>query len=72
MGNDVKKQLFKVMKASDDKISNELEAAVKFGKWIMIENVNEKLSPELEPILVPEIKTKSKNKYIKLGDKEVD
>jgi len=72
MGLDIKEKLFKVMKASDDKISNELEASVKFGKWIMIENVNEKLSPELEPILVPEIKTKSKNKYIKLGDKEVD
>jgi len=72
MGLDVKKQLFKVMKASEDKISNELELSIKIGKWLMIENVNEKLSPELEPILVPQIKIKGRLKTIKFGEKEID
>lgn len=60
------------MKATDDKISNELEMSIKFGKWLVIENVNEKLSPELEPILVPQIKFKGKSKLLKFGDKEVE
>mmetsp|Transcript_98262 Transcript_98262/g.211923 ORF Transcript_98262/g.211923 Transcript_98262/m.211923 type:complete len:90 (-) Transcript_98262:2991-3260(-) len=72
MGSDTKKQMFKVMKATDDKISNELEVAIKFGKWVVLENVNEKLSPELEPILVPQIKQRGKNKHIKFGDKEIE
>jgi len=72
MGLDVKKQFFKVMKASEDKISNELEMSIKLGKWIMIENVNEKLSPELEPVLVPQIKIKGRLKTIKFGEKEID
>jgi len=65
-------QMFKIMKASDDKISNELETAIKFGKFVLIENVNEKLSPELEPVLVPQIKIKLKSKTIRFGDKEFE
>jgi dynein heavy chain len=72
MGTDLKKQGFKILKASDDKISNTLEAGVKYGYWIMIEGVNEKLSPELEPILVPKIKTKGKNKTLKFGEKDLE
>jgi len=62
---DIKKELFKILKASDDKISNELEIAIKFGKWIIIENISEKLSPELDPILVPQVKHKGKTKLLK-------
>jgi len=53
------------MKANDDKIGNELEMAIKFGKWIIIENLGERLSPELDPILVPQIKPKGKTKLMK-------
>jgi len=63
---------FKIMKSNDEKISNELESAIKFGKWFIIENVNEKLSPELEPVLVPQFKIKGKTKSIKFGDKEFE
>jgi len=55
------------MKASDDKISNELEMAIKFGKWIIIENVNEKLSPELDPNLGASVEIKRKNQTTKIG-----
>mmetsp|Transcript_98258 Transcript_98258/g.211909 ORF Transcript_98258/g.211909 Transcript_98258/m.211909 type:complete len:204 (+) Transcript_98258:641-1252(+) len=72
MGKEVKKQMFKIMKASDDKISNELEIAIKFGKWVILENVSEKLSPELEPILVPQVKVRGKSKTLKFGDKEIE
>jgi len=72
MSRGEKGNMFKVMKASDDKISNELEAAIKFGKWVVIENVGEKLSPELEPVLVPQIKVKLKSKTIKFGEKEFE
>jgi len=68
----VKKQFFKVLKASDDKISSELEKAVRNGWWVLIEGVTEKLSPELEPILVPQIKQKGKMRLLKFGEKEID
>lgn len=60
------------MKASDEKISFELEVSIKFGKSFLLENVGEKLSPELEPILTPEIKVRGKSKLMKFGDKELD
>lgn len=59
------KDLFKVIKNNDDRLNIELENAIKFGKWLLIENVNETLSTELEPILNPQIKFKGKNKLIK-------
>ena len=74
MGTALRGNLFKVMKATDDKISNELEVAIKLGKWILLEGVTEKLSPELEAILVPQMKTSKsgKSSTIKIGDKEID
>jgi len=67
------KSLFKVMKATDEKLSAELEMAIKLGKYVILENVGEKLSPELDPILTPQIKTKGKNKIIVMAEKkEVD
>lgn len=65
-------QFFKILKATDEKISMELEVAIKNGRFVLLENVNERLSPELEPILVPQFKQKGKNKSIKFGDKELD
>jgi len=65
-------QFFKILKASDEKISMELEVAIKNGRFVLLENVSERLSPELEPVLVPQIKQKGKNKSIKFGDKELD
>lgn len=61
-----------MLKASDDKISSELEKAVRNGWWVLIEGVTEKLSPELEPILVPQIKQKGKMRLLKFGEKEID
>jgi len=64
-GFDLKKDLFKVMKASDDKLSSEIEMSIKFGKWLIIENMDEKISSEFESILTPQIRIKGKTKILK-------
>ena len=63
---------FKIVRINDEKTSTILEGAIKFGQTVLIEGVTEKLSADLEPILVPQFKTKGKNISIKLGDKEID
>jgi len=63
---------FEVLKATDDKISKVLETSLKLGKWVLIEGVTEKLSPELEPVLSPQIIQKGKQRLIKLGDKDIE
>ncbi len=37
---------------SDKKFLQNLENGVRFGKWILLENVSEKLDAALEPILL--------------------
>lgn len=64
--------MFKILKAADDRIGQEIEAGIKFGKWLLIENMQEKISAEFDSILVPQIRTKNKQKIIKLGDKEIE
>lgn len=73
MGNDMKKPgFFEVLKATDDKISKVLETSIKLGKWVLVEGVSEKLSPELEPVLSPQITKKQKQTLIKFGDKDIE
>jgi len=64
-GFDLKKDLFKVMKATDEKLTSEIEMSIKFGKWLIIENMNEKVSSEFESILTPQIRIKGKTKILK-------
>jgi len=45
-GFEVKKDLFKVLKSADERISQEIEAGIKIGKWILVENMSEKISAE--------------------------
>lgn len=67
-----KKTNFKILRNGDEKTSTILEGAIKFGQSVLIEGVTEKLSADLEPVLVPQFKTKGKNVSIKFGDKEID
>jgi hypothetical protein len=41
-----------VVRQSDKKFLQNLENGVRFGKWILLENVSEKLDAALEPILL--------------------
>ncbi len=40
------------MKVSDDKLMRNMETAIGFGKWVLIESVGRELDPALEPILL--------------------
>jgi len=55
-----KKTNFKIVRNNDEKTSTILEGAIKFGQTVLIEGVTEKLSADLEPILVPQFKTKAR------------
>lgn len=71
MGNE-KKNNFKILRNNDEKTSTILEGAIKFGQTVLIEGVTEKLSADLEPVLVPQFKTKGKNVTMKFGDKDIE
>jgi len=65
MSSDYKRELFKVLKPSDEKIQHELELAIKMGKIILLEQVAEKIPNEIEPLLTPIFKNKGKIKILK-------
>jgi len=69
---DYKKELFKIIKPTDNKLANEVELAIKYGKLMLVENVGNILNSEFDPILTPVFKMRGKNKMIKLGEKEVE
>lgn len=71
-GYEVKKEMFKILKSADDRISNEIESGIKNGKWLLVENMTEIISAEFDTILSPQIRIKGKTKIIKLGDKEIE
>jgi hypothetical protein len=53
---------------SDKKFLQNLENGVRFGKWILLENVSEKLDAALEPILLQQKFKQGGSEMIKLGD----
>ena len=55
-------------KMSDPTLLRNLELAVQFGKWFLIENVGEELDPALEPILLKQV---DKTGTLRLGDKSI-
>eukprot|EP00801_Mesodinium_rubrum_P000083 Mrub_00083.p1 GENE.Mrub_00083~~Mrub_00083.p1 ORF type:complete len:1986 (+),score=436.27 Mrub_00083:724-5958(+) len=71
-GYEIKADLFRIIKSADDRISQEIESGIKHGKWLLVENMQEKISAEFDSILNPQIRTKNKTKIIKLGDKEIE
>eukprot|EP00744_Colponema_vietnamica_P000902 GILI01001554.1.p1 GENE.GILI01001554.1~~GILI01001554.1.p1 ORF type:complete len:2075 (+),score=684.51 GILI01001554.1:415-6225(+) len=71
MGRDTEAGV-EVCKLSDPNFLRTLELGIQFGKWILLENVNEELDPALEPVLLQQ-KIKQGGSYvIKLGDKTVN
>lgn len=57
-----------VVKPTDKDFARTLENAVRFGKTVLIENVDETLDPTLDPILLKQIYTHQNQSMIKLGD----
>ena len=52
---------------SDSTLLRNLEVAIQYGKWVLIENVGEDLDPALEPILLKQVE----KGYLRLGDKSI-
>ena len=57
-----------VIKLTDKNFLRTLETAVQFGKWILLENINESLDAALEPILLQQKFKQNGQDMIKLGD----
>ena len=57
-----------VVRQSDKKFLQSLENGVRFGKWILLENIGESLDAALEPILLQQKFKQSGAEMIKLGD----
>jgi len=60
-----------VFKQSEANLLRNLELAIQFGKWVLLENINESLDPALEPILLQQKIKQGSGFVIKLGDKTV-
>jgi len=60
-----------IFKQSESNLLRNLEMAIQFGKWVLLENVGESLDPALEPILLQQKIKQGSSFVIKLGDKSV-
>ena len=72
-GFDVKSTSFQCVKMSDPKMMDAVISGVKYGSWIMLDNVGIELDNSLEPILQrQQVKNKYSNFYeIKIGEKVI-
>ena len=70
LGKDIETGL-DVFKQSESNLLRNLELAIQFGKWVLLENVGESLDPALEPILLQQKIKQGSGFVIKLGDKSV-
>ena len=60
-----------VVKQSDRNLLRVLENGVRFGKWVLMENVGEKLEAALEPILQQSTFKQGSQTMIRLGDSTI-
>jgi dynein heavy chain len=70
MGKDVPTGL-DVFKLSEGNLLRNLEIAITYGKWVLLENIGEELDPALEPILLQQIVKMGSSYTIKIGEKNV-
>jgi dynein heavy chain len=61
-----------VTKLSNDKFLKQIEAAIRLGQPVLLENIDETLDPSLEPILSKAFTKEGGLTKIKVGDKLVD
>ena len=63
---------FDCVKLNDGKtFTRALENGIRFGKWVIVENVQEALDPQLEPILQRAVFPLKGQLHIKLGDNTI-
>jgi dynein heavy chain len=68
-GNSVKETSFISVKFSDPKMIDQVISGVKFGQWILLDNVGTHLDASLEPILLQQKIKRGNYCEIKIGDK---
>jgi len=66
-----KQNQHKIIKLSNPKFLQIIEASIRMGFPVLLENVEEKLDPSLEPLLTKSIVKKQGQWVIKIGDTEV-
>ena len=60
-----------ITKLSDPNFLRTLENGVRFGKWILIENVMESLDAALEPLLQQQLFKQGGQTMIRIGDSTI-
>jgi dynein heavy chain len=60
-----------VVKLTDKNMLRAMENAVRFGRWVLLENIAEEIDPAVEPLLVRQIIMVQGTPHIRLGDTNV-
>ena len=60
-----------VLKINDPVLMRQLELAIQFGKWILLENVGRELDPSLDPVLNQQVIKSGSSLTITIGDKQL-
>jgi dynein heavy chain len=60
-----------VFKLSHPSLLRDLEFAIQFGKWVLLENIGQELDPALEPFLLMQMVKMGNTINVKIGDKNV-
>ena len=60
-----------VTKLTEKNYLRTLENAVRFGRWVLMENVLETLDASLEPLLLQQTFVQGGTKMIKIGDSTI-
>jgi dynein heavy chain len=71
MAGEIAPNGYDVVKQSDKNILRTLENGVRFGKWVLMENVGESLDAALEPILQKNVFIQGGQPMIRLGESTV-
>jgi len=65
------RETLKVIKLTESNFLKTLEHGIRFGNSILLENVEERLDPSLEPVLLKQIFKKQGQQLLRLGDQDV-
>ena len=60
-----------MFKLSEGNLIRSLELAIQFGKWVLLENIQEYIDPALEPILLQQKVKQGQNWTIKVGERSI-
>lgn len=71
LGNSEAPNGLEVTKPSNKNFLRSLENGVRFGKWVLLENVSEKLDAALEPVLLQQVFKQDGQDHIKIGDNTI-